>query len=62
MAKPIQPTPTLHGEDAEKLLKDLAKVQPLSDEEWRKRVEKAKKNIEEMMRKKIMALSSKGSG
>lgn len=46
----IKATPTLEGEDADKLLKDLEDV--CSPEEAKSRIEYAKKEIKEMMRPK----------
>lgn len=39
MAKPIEPTPTLYGEDAEALLRELENV--CSEEEAERRLKKA---------------------
>jgi hypothetical protein len=50
MAKPIESTPTLQGEDAERLLSDLANV--CSVEESRRRATYARSTLAEMMRPK----------
>jgi hypothetical protein len=50
MARPIEPTPPLTGEDAEQLLVSLEEV--ASEEEMARRVEEAKKYLAEMMRPK----------
>jgi hypothetical protein len=47
MARPIEATPTLTGEDAERLQRDLANV--CSPEEQRRRIEYAKRLRAEMM-------------
>jgi hypothetical protein len=51
MARPITPTPTLEGEDAESLLKQMEGPHA-SPEEMARRVERAKEQIEEVMRPK----------
>jgi hypothetical protein len=50
MARPIEPTPTLQGEDAERLLRELANVCP--PEEAQRRIELARRERAEMMRPK----------
>jgi hypothetical protein len=50
MARPIEPTPMLQGEDAERLLSDLAKV--CSPQEAQRRIELARRERAEMMRPK----------
>lgn len=50
MAKPIDPTPTLHGEDAYRLLRDLEDV--CNPDEARARVTMARQELAEMMRPK----------
>ncbi len=50
MAKPIEPTPTLRGKDAERLLRDLKNV--CSPEEARARSTAARDELKEMMRPK----------
>ena len=47
MARPIEPTPTIYGEDAERLLADLEKV--CSPEEGQSRIEWAKRERARMM-------------
>jgi hypothetical protein len=51
MAKPIQPTPTLRGKDAERLLRDLANV--CTPAEAKRRIARARKVRAEMMRPKV---------
>lgn len=53
MARPIEPTPTLEGPDAERLLKDLANV--CTPAEARQRIEAARRERDEMMRPKYDA-------
>ncbi len=50
MARPIQPTPPLDGDDAEALLRDLENV--CSPEEMKRRAEWARRELAEMMRPK----------
>lgn len=50
MARPIQATPTLRGEDAKRLLRDLEDV--CSPEEAQRRIEYGRKLRAEMMRPK----------
>jgi hypothetical protein len=50
MARPIEPTPTLEGAAAEKLLAELAHVCP--PEEARRRIDEARNARAEMMRPK----------
>lgn len=51
MAKPIQPTPTLRGEDAERLLRDL--VDACTPAEAERRIAYARRQLAEMTRAKI---------
>jgi hypothetical protein len=51
MARPIEATPTLEGEDAERLLRDLADV--CSPEEARRRIKYAREQLAEMTRPKV---------
>lgn len=50
MARPIEPTPVLEGEDAERLLRDLERT--CTPEEAKRRVEKARGFLAEIMRPK----------
>jgi len=50
MARPIEPTPTLEGAAAEKLLSELANVCP--PDEVRRRIDEARSARAEMMRPK----------
>jgi len=50
MSLPIVATPTLYGEDAERLLRDLERG--CSREEMDRRIERAKVRIAELMRPK----------
>lgn len=50
MARPIEPTPTLRGKDAERLLTDTQRV--CSPEEAQRRVAEAKRLRAELMRPK----------
>ncbi len=56
MAKPIQPTPPLEGEDAERLLRDLENV--CTTEEAARRVEWARRQLGELTRPKVTNLSN----
>ena len=47
MARPIEPTPVLEGEDAERLLRDLENT--CSPEEARRRVQKARELLAKVM-------------
>ncbi len=49
MAKPIEPTPVLQGEDAERLLRDLEKV--CSPEEAERRIDKAEAFLKAHLKK-----------
>ena len=49
VAKPIEPTPVLKGEDAERLLRDLEKV--CSPEEAERRIGKAEAFLEAHLKK-----------
>lgn len=55
MAKPIESTPPLEGEDAGRLLADLEKR--CSPEEMRRRVEAAKKSLDAIASGKIFRLN-----
>ena len=57
MARPIEPTPILEGEDAERLLRDLENV--CSPEEARRRIEWARAKRAEMMRPKVLSGDNK---
>lgn len=48
VAKPIEPTPTLYGEDAEQLLRELKDV--CSESEAQRRLKKAEEFLAEVMR------------
>jgi hypothetical protein len=50
MARPIEPTPVLEGEDAERLLRDLENT--CTPEEAKRRVQKARGFLAEIMRPK----------
>ena len=50
MARPIEPTPVLEGEDGERLLRDLART--CTPEEAKRRVEKARGFLAEITRPK----------
>lgn len=47
MARPIEPTPVLEGEDAERLLRDLERT--CSPEEAKRRVRKARELLAKVM-------------
>lgn len=51
MARPIEATPTLYDQDAERLLADLEDV--CTPEEAMRRIQQAKKQRAEMMRPKV---------
>ena len=51
MARPIESTPVLEGEDAERLLRDLENV--CSPEEAKRRMEWAQVQLADMMRPKV---------
>ncbi|TKC95157.1 hypothetical protein E8A74_47520 [Polyangium fumosum] len=53
MARPIEPTPPLSGEDAEELLASLEKV--ASPEEVEKRLEAAKRYLADVKRPKVLS-------
>ena len=53
MARPIEPTPTLSGDDADRLLADMEKR--CSVDEARRRVAAAKIALAEMMRPKVFS-------
>jgi hypothetical protein len=55
MARPIEPTPTLKGKDAKRLLRDLADV--CSPEEARRRQDTARSALDELTRPKFEAQS-----
>jgi hypothetical protein len=58
MARPIEPTPVLKGEDAERLRRDLANV--CSPDEARRRTEYARQQLAEMTRPKVTASARGG--
>lgn len=51
MARPIEPTPTLQGEDADRLRRDLANV--CSPQEAERRIEQARHALDELTRPKF---------
>lgn len=57
MARPVEATPMLEGEDAERLLSELERVCP--PDEAKRRIERAKRTRLEMMRpKRVRSASS----
>jgi hypothetical protein len=56
MAKPIEPTPVLEGEDAERLLRELEVV--CSPDEAKRRTEWARRELAELMRPKSVPRDS----
>ncbi len=60
MARPIQPTPTLRGSDAKRLVRELENV--CSPNEAKRRIEYARGQLSEMIAPKIVRPSNAKRG